>query len=278
MEIGKYCQLTVKRATQHGAYLADNKGNEVLLPRKFVSETLRIEDNIEVFIFTDSEDRITATTIKPKITLGEFACLQVKDVNRFGAFLDWGLEKDLFLPFKEQPFKLNKGQWLIVYLDFDAKTSRLVASARWKRFIEKDQIDLTSGQGVDILVAEKSDLGFNVIINNKYAGLIFQDDIFESVRIGDRKKAFVKNIRPDFKIDIALNKPGYAQIESHSQRILEKLKKNKGFLAISDKTNPQIIKKELQMSKKTFKKAVGALYKKRLIVLKEEGIYLANRK
>ena len=277
MEIGKYCELTVSRATRHGAYLTDEQGNEVLLPKKFVSDTLRLEDKIEVFIFTDSEDRVTATTLKPKITLGEFAFLQVKDVNRFGAFMEWGLEKDLFLPFKEQPLKVSKGQWLIVYLDFDAQSNRLVASGRWQRYLIKGESDLKKGQEVEILGAEKSDLGINVIINNRYSGLVYEDDIYEALKIGDRKKGFVKNIRPDFKIDITLKKPGYAHIESHSQRILDKLASSNGFLAISDKTNPQIIKKELAMSKKTFKKAVGTLYKKRLIVLKEEGIYLKKR-
>ena len=231
-------------------------------------------DDIEVFIYRDSEDRIIATTLEPKIQLNEFAYLQVKAVTQVGAFLDWGLEKDLFVPFREQNKKMEVDKWYAVYLYLDEDTDRLVASCKVNRFFEKENIDLTIGQEVDILVFEETDLGMNAVINNKYKGLIYENEIFQRIKIGTRTKAYVKNIRDDKRIDLSLQKQGYANVEPNAERILEKLKANNGFLDVTDKSDANYVMYQLEMSKKTFKKAVGALYRQRLIRIEDDGIYL----
>jgi len=233
-----------------------------------------VGDDIEVFIYRDSEDRIIATTLEPKIQLNEFAYLQVKAVTQVGAFLDWGLEKDLFVPFREQNKKMEVDKWYAVYLYLDEDTDRLVASCKVNRFFEKENIDLAIGQEVDILVFEETDLGMNAVINNKYKGLIYENEIFQRIKIGTRTKAYVKNIRDDKRIDLSLQKQGYANVEPNAERILEKLKANNGFLDVTDKSDANYVMYQLEMSKKTFKKAVGALYRQRIIRIEDDGIYL----
>ncbi len=277
LEIGKFNHLKVERATSHGAYLADEQGNEVLLPVKFVSDTLRLEDDIDVFIFTDSEDRITATTQIPLAQRDEFAYLQVKDMSTHGAFLDWGLDKDLFVPFREQLNRMRKGQSYLVYLYLDEKTNRLVASSKIRKFLDKENINLEKGEKVKLLVWDKTDLGMNVIINNRHAGLIFKDDLHTTIKTGERVTGYIKNIRPDKKIDGVLHKPGYEAIEPNAQRILLKIRQNDGYLNLSDQSDPEEIKNQLQISKKAFKKAIGILYKKKLIRIADEGLYLADQ-
>jgi len=277
LEIGKINRLKVKRATRHGAYLEDEQGNEALLPVKFVSDTLRLEDNIDVFIFTDSEDRITATTQTPLAQRDEFAYLQVKDMSTYGAFLDWGLDKDLFVPFREQLNRMRKGQFYLVFLYLDDKTNRLVASSKVRKFLDKENINLEKGEKVKLLVWDKTDLGMNVIINNCYAGLIFKDDLHTTLKTGDRITGYIKNMRPDKKIDVVLHKPGYTAIEPNAQRILLKIRQNDGYLKLNDNSDPQEIKNQLHISKKAFKKAIGILYKKKLIRITDEGLYLADQ-
>ncbi len=274
IELGKYNHLTAARKTDNGFYLSDQQGREVLLPNKYVADDLQIGDETDVFIFNDSEDRITASTAKPKILLNEFAFLQVKEVTSFGAFLDWGLEKDLFVPFKEQPFKMQKDKKYIVYLYLDHQTDRLVASANFNRFLEKENVYVENGEKVDLLIMDQTELGVNVIINNMHRGLIFNNDIFQLIKTGDQLEGYIKNIRPDNKIDVTLQKQGFANIEPNAKKILEKLEGNKGFLNLTDKSDPAEITALLEMSKKTFKKAVGTLYKKKIIRLEKDGIYL----
>jgi len=274
IELGKYNLLTAARKTENGLYLSDQQGREVLLPNKYVTEDLAIGHEIEVFIFNDSEDRLTATTAKPKILLNEFAFLQVKEVTNFGAFLDWGLEKDVFVPFKEQPVKMISGKKYIVYLYLDTQTDRLVASANFNRFLEKENVYVEKGEKVDVLILDQTELGLNVIINNMHRGLIFNNDIFQVIKTGDKVEGYIKNIRPDNKIDVTLQKQGFANIEPNAQKILEKLESNNGFLNLTDKSDPIEIIGLLEMSKKTFKKAIGTLYKKKIIRLEKDGIYL----
>lgn len=274
IELGKYNKLRAMRATLNGVYLADAENNEVLLPKKYIPAELRMKEEITVFIYRDSEDRITATTLKPKIQLGEFACLQVNDIAPFGAFLDWGLEKDLLVPFREQPETLIKGNWYVVYLFHDKQSDRLVASARINRFLEKENILLEKGEKVNLFVTDISEQGVNVIVNNRYRGLIFKNDLFQNLVKGDKIKGYIKNIRSDKKIDVVLQKPGYESIEPTAQKILDKLKHNKGFLELSDSSDPEIIKAMLGISKKAFKKAIGSLYKKKLIEIQGKGIKL----
>jgi hypothetical protein len=274
IELGKYNLLKAERVIPNGAILSDRARNEVLLPKKFIPSDLRLKDEIKVFIYKDSEERITATTQTPKICLGEFALLQVKDSTSVGAFLDWGLDKDLLVPFKEQPVNMLKNHWYVVYLFLDKKTDRLVASGRLNRFLEKENIDLIKGQEVDLFVTDHSQQGWNVIINNKYRGLIFESDLYQKLEAGDKTTGYIKNIRPDKKIDVVLSKPGYEGIEPGAKKILEILKRNKGYLEVNDDSSPEEIKALFAMSKKTFKKSIGSLYKQKIIQIGEKGIKL----
>ena len=276
LKIGKFNHLKVKRATRHGAYLVDQDGNEVLLPVKFVSDTLRLEDEIDVFIFTDSEDRITATTQIPKAQRDEFAFLGVKDVTPHGAFLNWGLEKDLFVPFREQLSRMRIGQKYVVFIYLDDRTKRLVASSKIKKFLDQKVIDLEKGDKVNLLILNNTDLGMNVIINDLYSGLIFKEDLHTNLKTGDKTVGYIKNLRPDNKIDVVLHRPGYMAIEPNAQRVLLKIRQNNGYLGLTDISNPQEIKDQLNISKKAFKKAIGSLYKKHLIQITDRGIYLVE--
>ncbi|GAB2643176.1 S1-like domain-containing RNA-binding protein [Emticicia sediminis] len=274
LHLGIKNTLRILRGTGVGMFLGDDEGNDVLLPKKYVPENAIVGDDIEVFIYRDSEDRIIATNLEPKIQLNQFACLQVKSVTAIGAFLDWGLEKDLFVPFREQNKKMEEGRWYAVYLYLDEETDRLVASCKVNRYFEKENIDLQIGQEVDLLIFEETDLGLNAIINNKYKGLIYENEIFQRIKIGTRTKGFVKNIRDDNRVDLSLQKQGYANVEPNAERILEKLKANNGFLDVTDKSDANYVMYQLEMSKKTFKKAVGALYRQKIIRIEEDGIYL----
>jgi len=268
--------LRILRGTSVGMYLGDEEGNDVLLPKKYIPDDVIVGDDIEVFIYRDSEDRIIATTLEPKVQLNEFAYLQVMAVTGIGAFLDWGLEKDLFVPFKEQNKKLATGDWCAVYVYLDEETDRLVGSCKVNKFFEKENLELEIGQEVDLLVFEETNLGLNAVINNKYKGLIYENEIFQRIKLGTRTKGYIKNIREDKLIDVSLQKQGYANIEPNAEKILEKLKANNGFLDVTDKSDANYIMYQLEMSKKTFKKAVGGLYKQRLIRIEDDGIYLAE--
>jgi len=275
LHLGIKNTLRILRGTGVGMFLGDEEGNDVLLPKKYVPENAIVGEDIEVFIYRDSEDRIIATNLEPKIQLNQFACLQVKSVTAIGAFLDWGLEKDLFVPFREQNKKMEEGRWYAVYLYLDEETDRLVASCKVNRYFEKENIDLLIGQEVDLLIFEETDLGLNAVIDNKYKGLIYENEIFQRIKIGTRTKGFVKNLRDDNRVDLSLQKQGYANVEPNAERILEKLKANNGFLDLTDKSDSNYVMYQLEMSKKTFKKAVGALYRQKIIRIEEDGIYLA---
>jgi predicted RNA-binding protein (virulence factor B family) len=274
LHLGIKNTLRILRGTGVGMFLGDEEGNDVLLPKKYVPENAIVGDDIEVFIYRDSEDRIIATNLEPKIQLNQFACLQVKSVTAIGAFLDWGLEKDLFVPFREQNKKMEEGRWYAVYLYLDEETDRLVASCKVNRYFEKENIDLQVGQEVDLLIFEETDLGLNAVINNKYKGLIYENEIFQRIKIGTRTKGFIKNLRDDNRVDLSLQKQGYANVEPNAERILEKLKANNGFLDVTDKSDSNYVMYQLEMSKKTFKKAVGALYRQNIIRIEDDGLYL----
>ena len=274
LHLGIKNTLRILRGTGVGMFLGDEEGNDVLLPKKYVPENAIVGDDIEVFIYRDSEDRIIATNLEPKIQLNQFACLQVKSVTAIGAFLDWGLEKDLFVPFREQNKKMEEGRWYAVFLYLDEETDRLVASCKVNRYFEKENIDLQIGQEVDLLIFEETDLGLNAVINNKYKGLIYENEIFQRIKIGTRTKGFIKNLRDDNRVDLSLQKQGYANVEPNAERILEKLKANNGFLDVTDKSDSNYVMYQLEMSKKTFKKAVGALYRQKIIRIEDDGIYL----
>lgn len=274
--IGKYNTLTILRRTSVGLFLGDVEGEEVLLPNKYVTDDMEVDDDIRVFVYNDSEDRPVATTETPKVIRNEFAFLQVKDVNEYGAFLDWGLEKDLFVPYREQNGTMRVGEWHLVYLYLDRKTSRLSASAKVAKFLDNSRLIVDEGDEVDIIIWERTDLGYNVIVNQFHKGLIYENELFRQVSIGDQLKAYVKRVREENKLDISLEKQGYESVEPNAERILEALKKEGGYLNLSDNSAPEEIRRRLEMSKKTFKKAIGGLYKRGLIQIQDQGIRLIS--
>lgn len=275
IEIGKYNKLKIIRKTNVGLYLGDESGEDVLLPNKYCPENYELEDRIKVFVYLDSEERKVATNLTPKILLNEFALLQVSAVTSIGAFLDWGMEKELLVPYREQRQKMEEGRWYIVYLDMDEKTNRLFASNRVGKYLNNADLTIEEGDEVKLLILQKTELGFSVIVNNKHKGLIYKNEIFRELKIGDQLKGFVKKIRKDNKIDISLQGIGYANFKDvNSELIYRNLTKNKGFLAVTDKSTPEEIYAQFGISKKAFKKAIGYLYKQRKISLQDDGIVL----
>ena len=274
IQLGDYNTLTILRETEPGLYLGDSEENVVLLPHKYKPENFEIGDEIKVFAYLDNEERPIATTLEPFLTLNTFGYLHCSDVTKYGAFMDWGLEKQLFVPFKEQARPMKAGNWYIVYLYLDDKTNRLVGSSKTNRFVQNDSISVEKYEEVDILVTHLTEKGANVIINGVHKGLVYIDEIFEDIRTGDRLKAFIKKIREDNKIDVVLQAPGYRSIEPNANYIVDELKAAGGFLPLHDKSDPDSIKNELGMSKKSFKKAIGQLYKDKQIIIKEDGIEL----
>lgn len=274
IQLGKINTLEILRESDHGIYLVDEDNEEVLLPNRYVPKEFKIWDKLDVFVYLDNEERPVATTERPYVTLGDFALLRCNQVTEYGAFLDWGLVKELFCPFKEQVFQMKPGGWYLVYCYLDEKTNRLAASSKTNRFLSNKELTVDEREEVDLIVSHPSDLGMNVIVNKKHTGLIYKDDIYTDLSIGDKVKGIVKKIRPGNKLDIVLGQVGYKSIEPNAQRILNELEDNDGLLKLNDKSSPEAIKTQLQMSKKNFKKAVGALYKQRLIEIKDDGIYL----
>lgn len=274
MKLGEFNLLSAKRRTLNGYYLIDDEDSEILLPNKFVPTGMKPDDEISVFVFKDSEDRLTATTEQPYVLLNEFAVLEVVDVNPVGAFLDWGLEKDLLVPYSEQASKMKIGSSYTVYLYLDEKTQRLAATSKTNRILKKNEISVKIGEEVELLICNSTDIGINVIINNMHEGLLYDNELFQAVTPGERITGYIKNIRPDNKIDVSLQKQGYSNVEPNAKKIMDSLKDNNGFLNITDKSDPIIILAKLEMSKKTFKKSIGLLYKRKLIKIEKDGIYL----
>ncbi|SNS84506.1 hypothetical protein SAMN05421640_1487 [Ekhidna lutea] len=274
MHVGEYQTLMVDRLTDPGAYLTDGS-TDVLLPTKYIPNGTKKGEKLKVFVYRDSEDRIICTTQTPYATVFEFAYLKVKDAGSVGAFLDWGIDKDLLIPFSEQKNKLRTGQWCLVYIFLDEKTDRPVATAKVAKYFS-DEIDVEEGEEVDLLITNTTDLGVNVVVNNQFKGLIYENDLFHDVLEGDKIKGFVKAVRPDGKLDISLRKEGLENLEAGAQQILNELKNNDGYLPLHDKSDPNEIQSLLQMSKKNFKRSVGILYKGKLISLEKDGIRLVK--
>ena len=275
IEQGKHIELKIAKRATFGLYLADDSGEEVLLPNKYCSDEMTPGDTIEVFVYKDSEGKKVATTLTPKIFINEFALLKVTAVTGVGAFLDWGLEKELMVPFREQKQKLEMDRWYIVYLDLDKKSDRLYASNRVERFLQNDQISVKEGDEVALVVLQKTDLGYSVIINHAHKGLIFDNEIFQEIRVGDRLNAYVKKIRDDQKIDISIQPIGFRKFnDSNSELIYKTLVENDGFLAVTDKSSPDEIYTQFGISKKAFKKSLGALYKQKKVDIQPDGIKL----
>jgi len=276
IKIGEYNTLKILRDTEPGIYLGDEEDNVVLLPHRYKPDTWEIDDMLEVFVYLDYDERPVATTLTPYVFLNDFGFLHCSDVNEFGAFMDWGVQKQLFVPFKEQARPMKVGSWYIVYMYLDELTQRLVGSSKTNKYVSNDNVTVEQFDEVDILVTHITEKGANAIVNGLHHGLIYIDDIFEDIRTGDRIKAYVKKVRDDNKIDLVLQPPGYRSIEPNANFVLDELKAAGGFLALHDKSDPEAIKNQLGMSKKSFKKAIGSLYKDKQILLKEDGIELIS--
>jgi len=274
IELGKQQKLKIQRFSDPGLYLVDDEENEILLPNQYIDDNMVPGNELDVFVYKDSEDRLVATTEEPKIKLNDFAFLKVNDLASFGAFLDWGLQKDLLVPNNQQSMDMYVGKKYLVYMYLDDETDRLVASSKINKFLNNDELTVFEGDKVDLIVSNNSSLGFNTIVNNQHSGLIYHNEIFNDINTGDHLVGYVKKIREDNKIDISLQKQGYGNVEPNAQIILEKLSKNDGFIQLNDKSNPDLIRSQLQMSKKTFKKAIGSLYKQKLIEIDEKGLRL----
>ncbi|WP_319509673.1 S1-like domain-containing RNA-binding protein [uncultured Draconibacterium sp.] len=273
-EIGKFNTLNIIRETDNGVYLDGGDHGEILMPRKYVSEEMKEQGTAEVFVYTDSEDRLVATTEKPLATVGEFARLEVKATAKFGAFLDWGLAKDLLVPFSEQRTKMQEGNSYWVYVYLDLLTNRVVASAKLHKFLDNTPPEYVKGQEVSLIITEETDLGFKAIVNLEHTGILYKNQVFRKLEIGSQTKGYIAKVRNDEKIDLLLEEPGYEKVDSISQKILAELEANNGFMAVSDKSSPEMIKAMFGISKKNFKKAIGGLYKKRLISFVSDGIKL----
>lgn len=272
--LGKINPLKVVKQVDFGVYLDGDSDGEILLPKRYVPEGTAVGDTLQVFIYTDSEDRIIATTEKPLALVGEFAFLEVVEVNRMGAFLEWGLMKQLFVPFREQrePMEVGKHYPVFVYVDFE--THRITASSKLARFIDNTHPELEEGQEVDLLLHQHTNLGWKAIINQQYGGVLYENEVFQPLSIGQQLKGYVKQVRSDDKIDLMLQKPGFEKIDDFSVRLHEQLVAAGGFLPFTDKSPADAVYDRFGVSKKTFKKAVGDLYKKRLVTLEQAGIRL----
>ena len=276
INIGEFATLEVSRSVDFGFYLNGGPLGEILLPGKYAPSDLAPGGEINVFIYCDSEDRLIATTEKPKAVLNDFALLTVKDTNDYGAFLDWGLLKDLLVPYREQRVKMKTGNAYLVRICLDEKTDRLIGSSRLNRFLKETSDAYSTGDEVDIIVAVKTELGWKVVVDQKYWGMLYDNEIFQKLKEGDQFKAYIKLVRPDQKLDISLQKQGYQQIENTTDRLQQALIDANGFLPITDKSPPEEIYQTLQMSKKAFKKAVGNLFKQRIIILEKNGIRMVK--
>ena len=274
IKLGEYNRLTIVKAVDFGLYLDGGDEGEILLPSRYVPKDCRIGDELDVFIYLDNEERIVATTQKPLAKVGDFAYLEVSWVNEYGAFLHWGPLKDLFCPFREQKMRMEIGESYIVFVYIDRESYRIAASAKIEHYLQKETPPYTVGTETDLLIWQKTNLGFKVIIDNRYQGLVYEDQIFKRIPTGDRMKGYISQVREDGKLDVTLQPLGYQQARAFSDTLLQYLKNNGGFCDLGDKSDAEDIKRRFQVSKKTFKKAVGDLYKRCLIVLDEQGIRL----
>ena len=275
--LGEYNTLTILRTTSVGLFLGSASGEEILLPARHAPDSYEIGDTLKVFCYLDHEERPVATTLEPLVTRNSFAALRVAQVNQYGAFLDWGLEKHLLLPFREQPDPVKEGETRVVFCYLDPRSSRLVASARLERFLDNRELEVGPMQEVDLLVYRETALGFEVVVDGRHKGLVFRDQVFRGLKHGDRLTGYVKQVRPDNKLDITLEPIGHRKLEPAADRVREALEKAGGMLPLHDKSSPESIRQELEMSKKVFKRAIGILYKEGKISIKDDGIYLQSK-
>ncbi|MBQ9585111.1 MAG: GntR family transcriptional regulator [Muribaculaceae bacterium] len=271
MKIGQYNKLMINRFVDFGAYLIDENDNEVLLPKRYLSGEEELDDMIEVFVYNDSENRPVATTERPFATVGQFCLMRVKAVNAIGAFLDWGLvAKDLLVPFGEQRVRMQAGRSYIVYIYEDPSSHRIVASAKLDKFLNKSLPDYYHRQKVDVLITQQQEIGYRVIVDGLYWGMIYNNELYQTVNIGEHHIGFIKQVRDDGKIDITLSKIEKIRVDDVSDVILQYLQENGGSMSLNDKSSPDEIMRVFNCSKKDFKKALGLLYKQHKVTLGDE--------
>ena len=277
IKLGHNNKLRVGRFVDFGAYLTDDEGAEILLPARYVSDDLAVGDEIDVFVYKDSEDRPVATTDVPYVEVGQFAFLQVVAVNKVGAFLDWGLPKDLLVPFSEQKARMQQGGIYLVYVYLDNESGRIVASAKVEKYLGNLIPDYKPGQRVEALVWEHTPIGYKVIVDNLFQGMLYQNELYRPVEIEETVEAYVKMVRPDGKIDLTLGDKAVNRVRELSDEIMERLKNSGGSLPYGDKSSPDDIKAEFKCSKRDFKQAIGRLYKEHRIVIDGDNIALAEK-
>jgi uncharacterized protein len=268
IEAGKYCTLRVVKILDFGAFLDGEDLGEILLPIRYVPKETKVNDELEVFLYFDSEDRLIATTEKPYATVGDFAYLRCVASNAVGSFMDWGLPKDLLVPFREQKSQMVAGHDYVVYVYLDEESNRLVGSTKLHRFYADSPESFEYNQEVDLLISHKTDFGYAAIINNCYPGILYHNEVFQKIERGDVCTGYIKNVRDDGKVDLSLQPLGYKKaIDPHCEEIIKYLKQNKGLMKLTDKSSPEMIYDALGISKKQFKKALGLLYKREIVEL-----------
>lgn len=280
VRIGRMNHLKVVNLLDFGAFLEGGMLDDILLPKRFVPEGCQVGDELDVFIYLDSDDVPIATTLRPRAQVGQFACLKVTDTNRIGAFLDWNMPKELLVPFSEQKERMVKDQFYVVYVYQEQQGYRIVASSKISKFLDsissKTPHRYNNGQAVSLMIGDRTDIGYTAIVDNKYLGVIFDQDIDRPIRMGMKFDGFIKRVRPDQKLDVCLKKPGFDKqgMNDLGTVILARLKAENGFLPFNDRTDPAVVKREFSVSKRVFKMAIGGLYKERRISIDDDGIRL----
>lgn len=274
IELGKYNTVKPVEKTSDGWLLADEEGSEVLLPHREIDENFNEENELNVFVYNDKDSSLVATLNTADAEIGEVGYMQAVSIAPFGAFLDWGIPKDILVPLREQKDDMIEDGWYLVYVYKDEISGKLTASSKINRYLETENIELKEGDAVELTIWDETKLGVNVIVNHKYSGLLFHNEIFSDLHLGDKTRGYVKNVREDGKLDVTLQSRGHLNIEPDAAYILQKLEDENGFIALNDKSDPKTIYNTLEISKKSFKRALGALYKKRQIRIEEDGIYL----
>ena len=279
IQIGRYNKLKITRTLDFGVIVEGEPYGEILVPRKYVAKDWKVGDEVCVFVYTDSEDRLVATTEEPLIQAGSFAVLRVKEVTKIGAFLECGLTKDLLVPYREQYHRLQAGEKVVAYAYVDPSTQRMVATTKIEHHLKPVESGIYQPKdSVQVIVYQHTELGYKLIVDQHYPGMMYANEVFTELHYGDKMRAFVDQVRPDGKIDIVLYKTGYNKVVDFSDLLLENIRSSNGFLPYTDRSDPEDIYRKFGVSKKTFKKAVGDLYKKRLIELEENGLRLKRKK
>lgn len=273
-ELGKIQKLEIVKKVDFGLYLDGGEQGEILMPKRYASPEMEIGDVIDVIVYLDGEERYLATTEQPLATVGKFACLKVNSVENAGAFLDWGVSKELLVPFSEQKVKMEVGRSYVVYVYLDTLTDRIVASMKLEKHFSKEKPTYQVNDEVELLIWTPTDLGYKVIVDNTFQGIVYKNEIFKKLIPGEKIKGYIKKVRDDDKLDITIHKQGHTKIDKSADKILQLLNKAGGTLPYNDKTDPEVIYSIFGMSKKTFKQSIGNLFKQRVIVIEDKGISL----